>query len=86
MISEKNFHFWYETDTLPEDYLEELQRMPATLSESLEALDRDDVFTELIGEKLLTAIKAVRNVCFSFFLDKKKLCVGFRCFWMNKSI
>ncbi|KAI9086321.1 hypothetical protein K1719_031775 [Acacia pycnantha] len=49
-------------DTELEKYPEKLQRLPSTLYESLEALDKDDdIFKEFIGEKLLTAIKAVRK-------------------------
>jgi len=51
----------YETDTNPNP--ETLQRLPASLSESLDALHKDDFLKEFISEKLLTAIKAIRKVC-----------------------
>ncbi|XP_028777160.1 protein fluG [Neltuma alba] len=57
-------------DTDPEGYAEKLQRLPITLSESLEALDKDDdIFKEFIGEKLLTAIKAVRRAEINYFSE-----------------
>ncbi|XP_020205025.1 protein fluG [Cajanus cajan] len=40
---------------------EVLQRLPASLSESLDALHKDDFFKQFIGDKLLTAIKAIRK-------------------------
>ncbi|KAE9590024.1 putative glutamine synthetase [Lupinus albus] len=46
-------------DTYPNP--ENLQRLPKSLSESLEALHKDDVIKEFIGEKLLIAIKAIRK-------------------------
>ncbi|KAF7818658.1 protein fluG [Senna tora] len=57
-------------DTNIEDHPEELQRLPSTLSESLEALDKDDdIFNEFIGEKLLTAIKAVRKAEIKYYSE-----------------
>ncbi|TKY52995.1 fluG protein [Spatholobus suberectus] len=38
-----------------------LQRLPATLSESLDALHKDDFLKEFISDKLLTTIKAIRK-------------------------
>ncbi|MED6156349.1 hypothetical protein PIB30_013623 [Stylosanthes scabra] len=40
---------------------EKLQRLPTSLSESLEALHKDDLLKEFIGEKLTVAIKAIRK-------------------------
>ncbi|KAJ1419453.1 Glutamine synthetase, catalytic domain [Sesbania bispinosa] len=40
---------------------ENLQRLPKSLSESLEALDKDDFLKGFISDKLLTAIKAIRK-------------------------
>ena len=51
----------HETDTNPNP--ETLQRLPKSLSESLEALNKDDFLKEFISEKLLVAIKAIRKVC-----------------------
>ncbi|KAM7255074.1 hypothetical protein ACFE04_020315 [Oxalis oulophora] len=39
----------------------QLKRLPASLSESLEALQKDTVLHELIGEKLMVAIKGIRK-------------------------
>lgn len=50
------------TDTNPSSLEGELQRLPKSLSESLEALKEDDLFKDFIGEKLLVAIKGVRKV------------------------
>ncbi|KEH42127.1 type-1 glutamine synthetase-like protein, putative [Medicago truncatula] len=47
----------YETDTSPN--LENLRSLPKSLSESLEALHKADFLEEFIGDKLLTAIKAI---------------------------
>ncbi|CAK7325958.1 unnamed protein product [Dovyalis caffra] len=41
--------------------VENVARLPQSLSESLEVLKKDKVMDELIGEKLLVAIKAVRK-------------------------
>ncbi|KEH15956.1 type-1 glutamine synthetase 1 isoform X2 [Medicago truncatula] len=46
-------------DTNPDP--EKLQRLPKSLSESLEALHKADFLEEFIGDKLLTAIKAIRK-------------------------
>ena len=51
------------TDTNPYVLDSELQRLPRSLSESVEALDKDNVLKDLIGEKLLVAIKGIRKVC-----------------------
>jgi glutamine synthetase len=56
--------FLYETDTNPDSLSDKLHRLPKSLSESLEALQKDSVFKDLIGEKLLVAIKGIRKVCF----------------------
>lgn len=40
---------------------ENLQRLPKSLSESLEALNKDDFLKEFIDDKLLTAFKAIRK-------------------------
>lgn len=51
----------YETDT--DANPEILQRLPASLSESLDALHKDEFLKEFINEKLLTCIKSIRKVC-----------------------
>lgn len=50
----------YETDANPNP--ENLQRLPASLSESLDALNKDDFLKEFMSDKLLTSIKAIRKV------------------------
>uniref|UniRef100_A0A2N9FS14 GS catalytic domain-containing protein n=1 Tax=Fagus sylvatica TaxID=28930 RepID=A0A2N9FS14_FAGSY len=48
-------------DTNPHIHADKLHRLPKSLSESLEALRKDSVLTDLIGEKLLVAIKGIRK-------------------------
>ncbi|KAK7392505.1 hypothetical protein VNO78_20946 [Psophocarpus tetragonolobus] len=40
---------------------ETLQRLPASLSESLDALNKDDFLKEFMSDKLMTTIKAIRK-------------------------
>lgn len=54
--------FCCETDGDPEILKENLQRLPVSLAESVEALEKDTLFRDMIGEKLLVAIKGVRKV------------------------
>ncbi|XP_004304487.1 PREDICTED: protein fluG [Fragaria vesca subsp. vesca] len=58
-------------DTNPSSLEGELQRLPKSLSESLEALKEDDLFKDFIGEKLLVAIKGVRKAEIDYY-DKHK--------------
>lgn len=39
-----------------------LKRLPESLSEAVDALDKDRVLHEFLGQKLLVAIKGVRKV------------------------
>ncbi|CAN0926201.1 Protein fluG [Linum grandiflorum] len=48
-------------ETNPSLFEGKLQRLPQSLSESVEALENDNVFDDLIGRNLLVAIKAVRK-------------------------
>lgn len=50
----------YEVDTnlTPDN----LQRLPKSLSESLEALDKADFLVEFFGDKLLNVIKEIQKV------------------------
>ncbi|RDX78982.1 fluG, partial [Mucuna pruriens] len=50
---------------------EVLQRLPASLSESLDALDKDDFLKEFISDKLLTAIKAIRKAEINHYTKHK---------------
>ncbi|KAK1369009.1 hypothetical protein POM88_035101 [Heracleum sosnowskyi] len=40
-----------------------VQRLPQSLSESVDALEKDIALEKLIGEKLLLAVKGVRKIC-----------------------
>ncbi|KAB1221180.1 Protein fluG [Morella rubra] len=48
-------------DTNPHSVGNKLHRLPKSLSESLEALQKDSIFKDLMGGKLLVAIKAIRK-------------------------
>lgn len=56
-----------DTDPNPEN----LQRLPKSLSESLEALHKADFLEEFIGDKLLTAIKAIRKAEIDHYSENK---------------
>ncbi|CAI8602514.1 unnamed protein product [Vicia faba] len=49
-----------------------LQRLPKSLSEALEALDKADFLEEFIDVKLLTAIKAIRKAESDHYLENKE--------------
>lgn len=46
----------------PADYATKLKRLPQDLLESVESLAADKTLHELIGDKLITAVIAVRKV------------------------
>lgn len=48
-------------DDNPDILRDKLQRLPVSLTESVEALEKDAVLEDLLGEKLLVAIKGVRK-------------------------
>ncbi|KAI9153547.1 hypothetical protein LWI28_012944 [Acer negundo] len=48
-----------------------LKRLPVSLSESLEALQKDVVLHDLIGEKLLVVIKGVRKAEIKYYAENK---------------
>uniref|UniRef100_A0A1J3HL43 Protein fluG n=1 Tax=Noccaea caerulescens TaxID=107243 RepID=A0A1J3HL43_NOCCA len=48
-------------DINPADVAATLKRLPESLSEAVDALDKDQVLHELLGQKLLVAIKGVRK-------------------------
>ncbi|PSS32867.1 Protein fluG like [Actinidia chinensis var. chinensis] len=58
-------------DTNPYVLDSELQRLPRSLSESVEALDKDNVLKDLIGEKLLVAIKGIRKAEIAYYSQNK---------------
>lgn len=49
-----------------------LSRLPQSLPESLEALKKDSVLEDLIGEKLLVAIKGVRKAEIDYYSQNKE--------------
>ncbi|KAG9146274.1 hypothetical protein Leryth_007977 [Lithospermum erythrorhizon] len=53
----------------PDSLTEQLQRLPKSLSEAMEALDKNDVLKDFIGEKLLVAIQGVRNAEIKFYSE-----------------
>ncbi|CAA7019124.1 unnamed protein product [Microthlaspi erraticum] len=48
-------------DVNPADVAAKLKRLPESLSEAVDALDKDQVLHELLGQKVLVAIKGVRK-------------------------
>lgn len=52
---------WW-ADANPASLDGKLQRLPTSLSESVQALEKDDILRDMIGEKLLIAIKGIRKV------------------------
>lgn len=58
-------------DTNPHIHADKLHRLPKSLSESLEALRKDSVLTDLIGEKLLVAIKGIRKAEIEYYSMNK---------------
>ncbi|KAG6519525.1 hypothetical protein ZIOFF_023019 [Zingiber officinale] len=58
------------TETNPSDHDSELGRMPKELSEAVEALSQDKVLIEFLGEKLVTAVIAIRQSDVKHFAPK----------------
>ncbi|KAJ8435650.1 hypothetical protein Cgig2_003305 [Carnegiea gigantea] len=56
----------------PSSLEDELQRLPQSLSESLEALRIDNIFNEFLGQKLLTAVKGVRKAEVDYYSQNKE--------------
>uniref|UniRef100_A0A1S4DMM1 Protein fluG n=1 Tax=Nicotiana tabacum TaxID=4097 RepID=A0A1S4DMM1_TOBAC len=56
----------------PEILKENLQRLPVSLAESVEALEKDTLFRDMIGEKLLVAIKGVRKAEVKYYSENKE--------------
>lgn len=50
------------SDSNPADVAATLNRLPETLSEAVEALEKDKVLHELLGQNLIAAITGVRKV------------------------
>ncbi|XAR69160.1 Glutamate--ammonia ligase [Bertholletia excelsa] len=58
-------------DVNPYELDSEHQRLPKSLSESVEALENDSVLKELIGEKLLIAIRGIRKAEVAHYSQNK---------------
>ncbi|XP_059667554.1 protein fluG isoform X2 [Cornus florida] len=58
-------------DTNPYSLDAELQRLPLSLSESVEALQKDTIMKELFSEKLLVAIKGIRKAEIKHYSENK---------------
>lgn len=58
-------------DENPDNLKGKLQRLPRSLSESLDALENDNVMRDLIGEKLVTAVKGVRKADIKLYAENK---------------
>lgn len=48
-----------------------VQRLPRSLSESVEALDRDEALQALIGQRLLSVVKGVRKAEIEHYSEHK---------------
>lgn len=49
-----------------------LQRLPTSLSESVQALEKDDILRDMIGDKLLIAIKGIRKAEINYYSLNKE--------------
>ncbi|KAL6585412.1 hypothetical protein OROMI_002056 [Orobanche minor] len=58
-------------DDNPDNVKDKVQRLPQSLTESVEALDKDMVLRDLIGEKLYVAIKGVRKAEIKYYSENK---------------
>ncbi|KAL0333405.1 UNVERIFIED_CONTAM: protein fluG [Sesamum angustifolium] len=58
-------------DDNPDNVKDKVQRLPQSLTESVEALEKDDVLRDLIGEKLLVAITGVRKAEIRYYSENK---------------
>uniref|UniRef100_A0A2P2KJ90 Uncharacterized protein MANES_08G013700 n=1 Tax=Rhizophora mucronata TaxID=61149 RepID=A0A2P2KJ90_RHIMU len=68
----RHLHLPEPVDTNPSLHHEKLQRLPQSLSESLEALKKDKVLEDLIGEKLLVAVKGIRKAEIDYYSKNKE--------------
>ncbi|GER36840.1 glutamine synthetase [Striga asiatica] len=58
-------------DDNPDNVKDKVQRLPQSLSESVEALEIDSVMRDLIGEKLLVAIRGIRKAEIKYYSENK---------------
>lgn len=59
-------------DANPFDVASQLERLPQSLSESVEALENDKVLREMIGEKLFAAIRGVRKAEIAYYSENEE--------------
>ncbi|KAK4432486.1 protein fluG [Sesamum alatum] len=59
-------------DDNPDNVKDKVRRLPQSLSESVEALENDEVLRDLIGEKLLVAITGVRKAEIKYYSENKE--------------
>ncbi|XVF55560.1 hypothetical protein PTKIN_Ptkin06aG0045700 [Pterospermum kingtungense] len=67
----RHLHLPEPIDANPATFEGTLPRLPTSLSESLEALEKDNVLREMIGEKLFVAIKGVRKAEINYYSKNK---------------
>nr|KJB62333.1 hypothetical protein B456_009G412500 [Gossypium raimondii] len=68
----RHLHLPQPIDANPATLEGKLSRLPKSLSESLEALQKDNVLKELIGEKLVVAISGVRKAEIEYYSKNKE--------------
>ncbi|KAK5836393.1 protein fluG [Gossypium arboreum] len=68
----RHLHLPQPIDANPATLEGKLPRLPKSLSESLEALQKDNVLKELIGEKLVVAITGVRKAEIEYYSKNKE--------------
>ncbi|XVE76107.1 hypothetical protein DITRI_Ditri12bG0146700 [Diplodiscus trichospermus] len=68
----RHLHLPEPIDANPATLEGKLARLPASLSESLEALQNNNVLREMIGEKLFVAIKGVRKAEIEYYSKNKE--------------
>lgn len=75
MLSEVLLVFFFETDRETHDVnQEDYRRLPDCLTESLNALEEDALFNDMMGENLVVCLKAIRKVRFKLcFLPYTKV-------------
>ncbi|EPS69511.1 hypothetical protein M569_05253 [Genlisea aurea] len=58
-------------DDNPDNVKDGVRRLPKSLSESVEALERDPVMAEFIGDNLVAAIRAIRKAEVTYYAENK---------------
>ncbi|CAH8375263.1 unnamed protein product [Eruca vesicaria subsp. sativa] len=70
----RHLHLPNPIDTNPADVASTLKRLPKTLSESVEALEKDKVLHELLGQNLVVAITGVRKAEVQYYSKNLDAC------------